>query len=227
MAYSFVPPGQGNFGGTLGGFGSLGIGQGLANALGTGLNLAQAFRRFQNDNMLDQFRIPAQEAEANNAMLQHDFNAMQALVAKNQIQPYLATGARPGPIYSPSGNLVSAPLGSPGPQVQSGQSQQTQSAAQTAEQTAEQIGQLYQLRQLQSQLDQMQPGQQGRQEVQQQVNSLKQQLGMPLQPLTLQQQLQNVNAALNPAQPSNTGMGQFLTQPSTSAQQFDPRHLTR
>lgn len=113
MPYSFVPPGQGHFGGTLGGYGSLGIGQGLVNALGTGLNLAQAFRRYQNDNMLDQFRIPAQEAEANNAMLQNDFNAMQALVAKNQIQPYLATGARPGQIYDQNGNLVSQPLGSP------------------------------------------------------------------------------------------------------------------
>lgn len=113
MPYSFVPPGQGHFGSTLGGYGSLGIGQGLVNALGTGLNLAQAFRRYQNDNMLDQFRIPAQEAEANNAMMQNDFNAMQALVAKNQIQPYLATGARPGQIYDQSGALISQPSGSP------------------------------------------------------------------------------------------------------------------
>jgi hypothetical protein len=110
MAYSFVPPGGGSFGGTLGGYGSLGIGAGLMNAMGSGLNLAQAFRRYQNDNMLDQYRIPAQEAEANNAMWNNDFGALRASAAENQIMPYLRTGAQPGPILDQNGNLVSQPV---------------------------------------------------------------------------------------------------------------------
>jgi len=228
MPYSFVPPGQGHFGGTLGGYGSLGIGQGLVNALGTGLNLAQAFRRYQNDNMLDQFRIPAQEAEANNAMLQNDFNAMQALVAKNQIQPYLATGARPGQIYDQNGNLVSQPLGSPVQQAQPAQvAAQAEQSPQETEQMVQQLGQLHQLNQLQTQLRNMSPQDMGRASVEQQINQLKQQLGQPLRPLTLQEQLQNINAAMPPGQQADTGLGQHLTNQQNPAKPFDSRYLMR
>lgn len=110
MAYSFIPPGGGSFGGTLGGYGSLGIGAGLMNAMGSGLNLAQAFRRYQNDNMLDQYRIPAQEAEASSAMWNNDYSALRASTAGNQIMPYLRTGAQPGFILDPNGNLISQPV---------------------------------------------------------------------------------------------------------------------
>ncbi|MDC9589822.1 hypothetical protein PSI23_11060 [Xenorhabdus sp. XENO-10] len=61
MAYGFVPRGD-SWGGSLGGFGSLGMGAGLANALGVGLNLADGFRRYQNNVYLDPMRLRSQRA---------------------------------------------------------------------------------------------------------------------------------------------------------------------
>lgn len=111
MAYSFIPPGNGSFGGTFGGYGSLGMGQGLVNAMGTGLNLAQAFRKYQNDNILDQYRIPAQAAEATNQMWNSDFDTARTQAASIGQNQEIMTPAAPGPVVDANGNLVSHPVG--------------------------------------------------------------------------------------------------------------------
>ena len=86
MAYSFVPPpGQGGFGRTLGGFGSLGLGRGLANALGGTLNMADAIRKWQNQNILDQWQVPAEAAQAYSQMWRNDLSGALAARAKNEI----------------------------------------------------------------------------------------------------------------------------------------------
>lgn len=85
MAYSFVPPGQGGFGRTLGGFGSLGIGRGLVNAMGTTLNMADAIRKWQNQNILDQWQVPAEAAQAYGRMWQGDLAGALTARAENEI----------------------------------------------------------------------------------------------------------------------------------------------
>lgn len=106
MAYSFIPPGGGSFGGTLGGFGSLGLGAGLMNAMASGLNLAGGFRKYQNQNILDQYQIPAQAAQATQQMWDADFGTRRAQGAIPDFERLLRMSAQPGQIYDQQGNPV-------------------------------------------------------------------------------------------------------------------------
>lgn len=71
--YSFVPAQVGGFGG---GYLSTGIGMAMGNAANAGLRLANRFREYQNNNMLDQYQIPAAEAGYDAARLQGANNAL-------------------------------------------------------------------------------------------------------------------------------------------------------
>ena len=71
--YSFAPSQVGGFGG---GYLSTGIGMAMGNAANACLRLANAFREYQNSNMLDQYQIPAAEAGYDAARLQGANNAL-------------------------------------------------------------------------------------------------------------------------------------------------------
>lgn len=65
--FGFTPQQPGGFGG---GMLSQGMGPAIGNAANAGLRLANGFREYQNNNMLDQFQIPAAEANYDNARLE-------------------------------------------------------------------------------------------------------------------------------------------------------------
>ena len=95
MAYSFVPQGQG-WGGSLGGYGSLGMGAGLANALGVGLNLADGFRKFQNNVYMDQAQLPAEYRGHEAALAENTFEQEDAYGALNVLRQRLNQRMGPG-----------------------------------------------------------------------------------------------------------------------------------
>lgn len=87
--FSFAPQQLGGFGG---GYLSLGIGQSLGNAVSGGLRLANGFREFQNSNMLDQYQIPASEAQYDAARLQGANQALTGQAANSKLLQFARTG---------------------------------------------------------------------------------------------------------------------------------------
>lgn len=113
MAYSFVPPGGGaGFGG---GIFSQGMGTALLNANNAGIDLAQKFRQYQDQNMLDQFAIPAKEAQLDATRLGAAADVMDQQAVLNSQMAMAGTPAGP--------NI--APVGAPGSPIAMGGSQNT------------------------------------------------------------------------------------------------------
>ena len=106
MAYSFVPPGGGQFGG---GIFSQGIGAALLNANKAGIDLAQQFRQYQNQNMLDQFSIPAKEAQLDAVRLGAANDVVENQGLLNGLTAMASTPA--GPYIMPAGAPADANIG--------------------------------------------------------------------------------------------------------------------
>lgn len=103
--YGFAPNNVGNFGG---GYLSTGVGAAMGNAAAGGLKLANAFREYQNSNMLDQYQIPAAEANydaarlqgANSALVGQATNAGLQRMATLPASPDVAPANGPDTFYS-------------------------------------------------------------------------------------------------------------------------------
>lgn len=96
MAYSFTPRGD-QWGGSLGGYGSLGMGAGLANSLGVGLNTADAFRRYQNNVYLDPMRLRSQYAGYESEYAGNKLRQADNLGALSTLMQRLGVSTMPGP----------------------------------------------------------------------------------------------------------------------------------
>lgn len=83
--WSFTPPGGNRMLGQsgLGGFLGLGLGDSLNTALTIGLNQANNFRNYYNQGMIDQYRIPAEEAAYNNKMFFEEASRLGNYAAAN------------------------------------------------------------------------------------------------------------------------------------------------
>lgn len=108
--YSFMPTQVGGFGG---GYLSNGMGMSIGNAASAGLRLANAFREYQNHNMLDQFQIPAAEAGYDAARLQGANQALEGQYLNAVLQEAARTAAKPdvAPIGEEPRTLYSSATG--------------------------------------------------------------------------------------------------------------------
>lgn len=98
--FGFAPNQVGGFGG---GLLSQGMGTAIGNASNAGLRLANGFREYQNNNMLDQFQVPAAEAGYDNARLQ---GANGVLVGQATNQGLMQAYNTPGvPNALPAGQI--------------------------------------------------------------------------------------------------------------------------
>lgn len=96
MSYSFAPRGN-QWGGSLGGYGSLGMGTGLANSLGVGLNMADSFRRYQNNVYLDPMRLKGQYAGYEADYAKNRYNQIREMASIHDAMKLLKESGIPGP----------------------------------------------------------------------------------------------------------------------------------
>lgn len=142
MAYSFVPQGQG-WGGSMGGYGSLGMGAGLANALGVGLNLADGFRRFQNSVYLDQAQLPAAYRGYQADLADNTYRQEDALGAIHGLREDMNKRMNPGLVgQGTPPQAWQTPLAANPQQIQQAQQQQMQQAMPQGVAQMLQVGQL-------------------------------------------------------------------------------------